>query len=128
MPKQTPKVIGVAGSRKRNSHRDRLVLRHEIQKVWRKGDSLVSGGCPKGADQFAAQLAKDWGLSILIHHAEWNKYARASGFIRNGKVAKSCDVLIALVTDNKLSGTWDVVRRTQAFNKPVVIVGEEIDD
>lgn len=45
------KVIGIVGSRRRDSNDDYLLLIKAFEKIWKIDDRLVSGGCPQGADR-----------------------------------------------------------------------------
>ncbi len=113
--------IGVIGSRRRNSTNDLILVRDAIveleEDLGKDNIALVSGGCPKGADNFAELLAKQMGLSILIHYPDWTKHGKAAGFVRNGKIAGSSDVLIACVADDRKGGTEDTIKKFLADNK-----------
>lgn len=110
-------VIGIIGSRKRDSH-------VAYQKVFRQFNLLVrskkidesrlvvcSGGCPKGGDKFAEEIARDLGLPILIHHANWKKFGKGAGFVRNSEIAHDSDYLIACVTKDRKGGTEDTIKK-----------------
>lgn len=62
-----PKIIGVVGSRTRVGHLNYDLFEDAFDKVYREGDTLVSGGCPTGGDYFAESLARKRGLTITIH-------------------------------------------------------------
>src|SRR6187549_2426675 len=104
--KRDPIVIGIVGSRRRNSANDLVLTCVALDKVFQPGDRLVSGGCPKGGDSFAESIAKSRGLTITIHYPDWNgKAGKAAGFVRNTFIAQDCDILIALVADDRTGGT-----------------------
>jgi len=111
------KTIGIIGSRRRNSQTDfelvKTVLLKLIEKEKLKDGEFIlcSGGCPKGGDRFAEQLAKDYGLSILIHYPNWNKYGRGAGFVRNTKIADDSDFLIACVAEDRKGGTENTISK-----------------
>lgn len=88
-----------------------------------EGDGLVSGGCPKGADAFAENLARDLGISILIHHADWKGVAgKGAGFVRNTKIALDSDVLIAMPAEDRTGGTEDTIKKVLKLGKKVIYV------
>jgi len=43
---------------------------------------VIHGGC-KGIDTIAGKYAKQRGLTVIVFPAEWNKYGRSAGMIRN---------------------------------------------
>ena len=52
--------------------------RHEAGQV-----TIVSGHCPSGADFFCERAAFDYGFKVEQHPADWKKFGRGAGFIRN---------------------------------------------
>lgn len=114
--------IGVVGSRRRNLKSDFDLLEKKIEEIWQDGDILVSGGCPEGADQFAEFIAKDQGLSILIHYPNWTKNGRTAGFARNTKIAEDCDFLIALPAKDRTGGTEDTIKKAKKLGKKIFLL------
>ena len=100
-PENKPRCIGIVGSRRRDSDKDFRDCLESFTNLYKWGDTIVSGGCPKGGDRFAEIIAKDHGLTITIHYPNWNKYGRGAGFERNGKIAKNCDILLAVVAKDR---------------------------
>lgn len=49
--------VGIIGSRRRNTHQDKLTVEAALIPHIKKCCKLVSGGCPKGADSFAEEFA-----------------------------------------------------------------------
>jgi len=63
--------------------------------------TLVHGDCPTGADR----IADDWALSHWIHverhPAEWKKFGKPAGFIRNKEmVERGADLCLAFIKNN----------------------------
>jgi len=126
--------IGIVGSRSRNAPQDKKQLENVlidlIDKAKKKNVQLhlVSGGCRKGADKFAEELAKEYELGITIHYPELDRgtfdtipkweYARAC-YNRNTLIARDSDMLIA-VWDKVSGGTVDTIKKMK--DKPVVIL------
>lgn len=117
-----PKKIGIVGARRRNTNNDYKALCKAITEVYEEGDILVSGGCKLGADHFAEMIAEDRGYSILIHHANWKRYGEPAGPIRNSKIAKDVDVLIALPAGIGTGGTDDTIRKCKKLKKKVILI------
>lgn len=105
------KVIGIVGSRRRNTPDDYALTLAAFLKVYEVGDTLVSGGCPQGGDAFAEKISNTFAIPILLHRAEWNKYGRSAGFQRNGLIANDANVLIAVVAPDRKGGTEDTIRK-----------------
>ena len=104
-------VIGIVGTRRRDSRQDFLQCEKSFLEIYKDGDEIVSGGCPKGADAFAERLADKYSIEIVLFLAEWSKYGRAAGFIRNGDIASLADYLIACVADDRTGGTEDTIKK-----------------
>ena len=113
------KMIGIIGSRRRDSNADLEETRKVFISVYEDGDKIVSGHCPKGGDRFAEIFAKELGLTeenggLILYRPDWNKYGKGAGFVRNTYIAEDADVLIATVSEDRTGGTEDTVKK---FNK-----------
>jgi predicted Rossmann fold nucleotide-binding protein DprA/Smf involved in DNA uptake len=134
------KVVGIVGSRRRDSEADLEDCRKAFLKTYQDGDTLVSGGCPKGGDRFAEVFAKEYGIPIKIRYPDRSqldpekmkrnpKWAYAEiNFARNTLIAQDSDVLIAVVADDRKGGTEDTVKKAIALGKPVVLVEDGLFD
>ncbi len=70
---------------------------------------IISGTC-RGADKFGEQYAKEQGLTCRQFPANWKKFGRAAGPIRNREMANYATQLIAFWDGNKShSGTWSMI-------------------
>ena len=65
--------------------------------------TIVSGGA-RGADSFAAEYAKNNGLALIEHPADWERYGKRAGFVRNASIWNDADFGIAF-WDGKSQGT-----------------------
>ncbi|MBC8306892.1 MAG: DUF2493 domain-containing protein [Pelagibacterales bacterium] len=65
--------------------------------------TLVSGGA-KGADRLGEKWANNHNIPTKIFLAEWDKYGRAAGFIRNKDIIANADYVIAF-WDGESKGT-----------------------
>ncbi len=109
------KVIGIIGARCRNSESDFEKTMVAFKKIYKKGDVICSGGCPKGGDRFAEIIAKKLGIPIIIYYPDWNGQGKSAGFIRNAYIAKASDILIACVVDDRKGGTEDTINKFKSL-------------
>lgn len=116
------KKIGIVGSRRRDNSWDYKECFDVFNEVYKHGDMLVSGGCPKGGDAFAIRIARAKGLSITIHYPDWEGKGKSAGFQRNTLIANDCDVLIAVVAADRKGGTEDTIVKCNNQNKQVYLV------
>jgi len=73
-------------------------------------DAVVSGGA-SGADNFGERWAEYHGISVLIFPADWYRYGKAAGPIRNEAMAEHADICILFPGG---TGTADMKRRAIA--------------
>jgi hypothetical protein len=106
-------IIGIIGSRRRNSQSDKILIEQVLLKIMQddKDITVCSGGCPKGGDLFAEQLAVKYRLPMILHRADWNGKGRTAGFIRNTLIAESSDILIACASTDRTGGTEDTIKK-----------------
>lgn len=121
------KVIGIIGSRRRDSEKDFHAVYNEFRKWYEEGDKICSGGCPKGGDRFAEMIAQKLGLTeenggLILHlpkpvpkGSPRFKYAQAF-YERNTLVARDSDVIIASVAPDRKGGTEDTLKKWSRFH------------
>jgi len=80
---------------------------------------IVSGGA-HGVDFCGEQLAKAANLPLTVFPAEWDKYGKAAGMIRNKQMGNYADALIA-IWDGKSRGTKQMIDYMKSLNKPVYV-------
>ena len=114
--------IGIVGSRTRNTEEDFRKVQEAFLAIYKSGDMIVSGGCPKGGDKFAEKLAKSHNISISIYPANWEKYGKSAGFIRNTDIAEESDILIACVADARIGGTEDTIKKFKKIHPRQTII------
>jgi hypothetical protein len=113
------KKIGIIGTRKRNIITDYHCVKDAFFKIYKEGDWIVSGHCPKGGDAFAERIAYDHGIPILIFPPE--KLRREYFFARNTLIAVHSDILLACLINphesleeiykRKSGGSEDTIRK-----------------
>jgi len=127
------KVIGIVGSRRRNTPQDKLALLEEFKKIYENGDKICSGGCKQGGDRFAEEIAKTLGLTeenggLIIHRPR--KVPKGSPYWvhveafhdRNSLIAEECDILLAVVADDRKGGADNTVTKAKKFKREVILV------
>ena len=77
---------------------------------------VISGGA-KGADKMGEEWAKQHNIPIKKFPADWKKYGKAAGPIRNTQMAKYGEALIA-IWDGKSVGTEDILKKVKKLGKP----------
>ena len=108
------KTIGVIGTRRRNTADDYTKVYDAFCTHYKPGDSICSGLCPKGGDKFAVLIAATLSLprdKRIWFPANWKKFGRAAGFIRNVDIADNSDILIACVSKDRTGGTEDTIKK-----------------
>ena len=96
-------------------------MEHCLLQTFRVEDieTIVSGGA-RGADSLAERFAARQGLPIVVIPAEWNKYGRRAGPLRNTEIVNSVDALAAF-WDGVSRGTRDVIGKARAAGRFVTV-------
>lgn len=82
--------------------------------------SLVICGLAKGADTLGKEWAIEQGIQVEEYPADWPKYGRAAGFIRNAQMADDAEALIAL-WDGVSKGTAHMITIARKRNLKVYV-------
>lgn len=75
---------------------------------------LVSGACPTGADRMAEEIAAQLFWEVELHPADWDRYGKRAGFLRNKEMVDSgVEVCFAFVRNHSrgASMTVDLCRK-----------------
>lgn len=72
--------------------------------------TLVISGGARGADMHGEIWARLNNIPLDRHPADWAKWGKSAGFIRNDEMAKAADALVAFPGGR---GTADMVRRAK---------------
>ena len=68
----------------------------------------IVSGMARGADTLGVRYAQDRQLTVAKFPAEWKRYGKSAGYIRNQEMAKEADALIAF-WDGKSRGTKHMI-------------------
>lgn len=88
------------------------------------GDCLIVSGGARGADGLSERFALDHGIETLIFEADWSKYGRAAGMVRNKNIVNNADVVFAF-WDEKSKGTKNSIDLARNTNKELFIISYE---
>lgn len=86
---------------------------------------IVSGGC-SGADAMGEEYAERWGIQCSVFMADWGKYGKAAGPIRNEEMAKYASeadhgMLIAFPIGES-RGTRNMVKLAKQYGLEVHVI------
>ena len=82
-------------------------------------DTIVSGHA-SGADKLGELFARSHNLELKLFPADWEKYGKSAGPIRNRKMAKIADLVIVF-WDLESRGTKSMIKETLAYNKNLIV-------
>lgn len=82
--------------------------------------TIIAGGA-RGADTFAQRLAKGWDLSFEKYPADWEKYGKGAGHIRNQQMLDEGkpDLVVAFPGGK---GTANMIERAKKAGVEVIVI------
>lgn len=83
------------------------VCNHMLSKTDQSSITVVSGGA-RGVDKMGESYAKEHGIECIVMNAEWDKYGKSAGYLRNQAMANISTHLIAF-WDGKSRGTKHMI-------------------
>ncbi len=101
------------------------IVRRELEKL--NNNTIIIEGCAIGADSISGYVARTLNYPILEFPADWNKYGRAAGPIRNKQmlVEGKPDLVLAFHNDIENSkGTKNMVDIARKTGVKVIIIKE----
>ncbi|MBQ2991677.1 MAG: DUF2493 domain-containing protein [Clostridia bacterium] len=111
----------VAGSRYfKDYERMEKELDYFLSKREKDEIEIVSGGCPTGADAFAERYARSRGLALQVFPANWRRWGKMAGPLRNRHMAEYADALI-VYWDGKSSGTANMIKEAEVCGLRIVV-------
>ena len=117
-PSVTPKLVLVCGSRNWQSRR---TIASCLRDAKAQGFThVVHGGC-RGADAIAGEEAERLGLYVVVVRAQWHRYGKGAGTMRNAEMLElGPELVLAFAQRLSLSrGTGFTVQLARAFRIPV---------
>lgn len=116
--------LGIVGSRDYDSDEFYEYMSSQIKEFLREKDlqiddieCVISGGA-KGVDSMAARWAKENKVAIKVYEADWKKYGKVAGPIRNALIVENSSHVLAFPSKTG-SGTQDTIRKCKMYKKYV---------
>ena len=82
---------------------------------------IISGGA-RGADKIGEQFAKKYNIKLTVFPAQWDKYGKSAGMIRNAEMAQYAkDGILFAFWDGKSTGTKNMIDAARRNNMTVLI-------
>jgi hypothetical protein len=110
--------IIVAGSR---SVLDEQVRDALARCPWVGFVSAVVSGTAKGADEFGERWAEQHNITVVKYPADWEKYGKKAGPLRNKLMAENADGLVA-VWDGESRGTRSMIELARRLGLRVFVL------
>jgi len=82
--------------------------------------TIVSGGA-RGADSLGEKFARKYNCWLKIFPAEWDRYGKSAGYIRNADMAKFADACIVF-WDGVSKGTKHMIDLADKHNLNLYVV------
>lgn len=84
---------------------------------------IIHGGA-NGADRFADEICRDYGIRQRVFRPNWNKYGKRAGIVRNRQMLDEEPDLVLAFT-NGTAGTQYTIDSARGREIPVIVVGRE---
>lgn len=112
------KII-VAGSR---SFSDYEMLKEKLDELirGRKNTEIVSGTA-KGADLLGEKYARERGFEIKRFPADWDKFGKKAGYLRNEQMAKYANACVCF-WDGNSRGTKSMIDLAEKHNLKTFVI------
>lgn len=98
---------------------DPAVVSQAIEESGLRPTQIISGGA-RGVDRLAAGYAAAKGIEFVEYPAEWDKYGKRAGFLRNYVMVGAADAVIA-VWDGSSPGTKHSIEYARSRGKQVFV-------
>jgi predicted Rossmann fold nucleotide-binding protein DprA/Smf involved in DNA uptake len=79
-------------------------------------DAVVISGGAVGVDSWAENFARQRGLEVVVHRADWKTYGRKAGMLRNATIVEDADEVYAF-WDGTSKGTANTIERARIAGK-----------
>ncbi len=109
--------VVIAGSRDFDNYE---LLKQKMDKILSKRianneEIIIISGTAKGADKLGERYAKERGFKIERYPADWNKFGKRAGYLRNEQMAKVADACVCF-WDGQSKGTKHMIDLANKYN------------
>lgn len=124
--------VAVTGSRQWH---DRPRIRAILKRLQREAEAageefiVIHGACPDGADKIADEICQSElglvpGETLIREPAQWKRYGRAAGPVRNQKILNDHgpNIVYAFRNGTRSSGTDDMIKRAKKAKVPTRVL------
>lgn len=119
--------ILVTGSR---DWTDKPLLRKTLQTAWTELGSnphaIVVHGGARGADALAGEVARALELAVETHPADWKRFGKKAGPIRNSHMVSLGAELCLAFPLGQSPGTWGCIKLAEQAGIPVRIIRKSV--
>lgn len=81
--------------------------------------TVLSGGC-RGTDKLGELYAEEYGYEVRRYPADWKRFGKAAGPIRNEMMVKEADIIICF-PKTESRGSMSVIRLAEKYGKEIYI-------
>ncbi len=115
------KRVVIAGSRNYTDYNNAKFFIDKILAPLKSShDIIILSGCCRGADKIGEQYAAENGYIVEKYPADWARYKRGAGLMRNREMIDKCDIVICF-WDEKSSGTKYLIDYAKAKERTIAI-------
>lgn len=107
--------LGIVGSRHYTNYGEFISVVNQIVYIYGTPANIVSGGhldkygnTKPGADTLAWKYSVENNINMIEYEADWDKYGRAAGPMRNKLIVKDSNVILAFVAPTS-TGTLNTI-------------------
>ena len=87
--------------------------------------TAVLCGEARGPDTWGRLWAEQQGIPVISYPADWERYGRSAGMIRNREMIGASDAVLAL-WDGKSKGTGQAIKIARRWGISVYLAGETV--
>lgn len=117
-------ILGIVGSRYYTNYGNFCLVVEKWINLNSRPEMIVSGGA-NGIDTLAERFAKENNIKLKVHPAEWSKYGKAAGPVRNQLIVNDITHLLAIPIKTSI-GTFSTIKKAKTAMRNITIVNLEL--